>query len=72
MAKDDYRSLSQAADDVGVSRQAIATWVRLGLLDAKTAPVPGSNLTSTLVSVAKARELAKVRKPGRPRKSDKG
>jgi hypothetical protein len=68
MAKDDFKPVTIVAEAAGVSRRAISTWVKLGLLPSRKEEIPGRNFSNTLVSVAAAKALAKVRKPGRPRK----
>jgi predicted site-specific integrase-resolvase len=66
-AVDEWQSLRQAAATAGVDRNTVARWVRQGLLKSRKGKV--RHLQTTLVEVAKVRELAKQRKPGRPRKN---
>ena len=64
---DEWQSLRQAALAAGVDRNAVARWVRDGLLKSRKGRY--RHLQTTLVEVAKVKELAKQRRPGRPRKS---
>ena len=64
---DDLQSMRKAAEAVGVDRKSVERWVRMGLLIGKPATV--GHIKATLVSVAKVRELAKQRRPGRPAKA---
>jgi predicted site-specific integrase-resolvase len=64
---DDIRTMRKAADAAGVSRKSVERWVRDGLLKGKPAKV--GHIQATLVSVKAVRELAKTRRPGRPKKS---
>lgn len=64
---DDLQTIRQAAIAAGVSRTSVGQWVKLGLLKSKKGKV--RHLETKLVSVAKVKELAKTRKPGRPAKS---
>lgn len=63
---DDLQTIRQAAEIAGVARQSVAAWVKLGLLKGKPAKV--GHIQATLVSVARVKELAKQRRPGRPKK----
>jgi len=63
---DDWQSVRKAAEAAGVARNSVAKWVKLGLLKGKPATL--GHIKATLVSVAKVKELAKERKPGRPAK----
>jgi len=65
---EEWLPLSGAAAKAGVSRNSVARWVVAGLLKSRKGRV--RNLEATLVEVSKVRELAKERKPGRPRKGD--
>lgn len=66
---DDWQTIRQAALTVGVTRQTVAKWVDLGLLKSRKTKV--RNLDAKLVNVAKVRELAETRKPGRPKGATK-
>ena len=69
MDMDDLQRLGKAAELAGVTRQSVATWLKLGLLKSKSASV--GTLTVALVSVKAVKELAKQRRPGRPKKQTK-
>jgi len=62
----EYLSLRQAAIATGIDRNTLSRWVKLGLLPSKKGKA--RHLETTLVNVARAKELAKGRKPGRPKK----
>jgi hypothetical protein len=63
---DDLQIISKAAKLAGVARQSVTRWVQEGLL--KGTPIQIGNLNATLVSIRAVKELAKQRRPGRPRK----
>ncbi len=58
--------MKSAAEAAGIARKTVERWVKTGLLKGK--PKKVGNLIATLVSVAKVKELAKERRPGRPTK----
>jgi hypothetical protein len=64
---DDYQPMWKAAELAGVTRKTIAKWVKAKLL--KTRKRKFRHLVATLVSVKEVKELAKSRRPGRPRKA---
>ncbi len=60
-----WQPLSHAAAAAKVGRNAVARWVKEGLLESKKGRV--RNLETTLVRVDQVKELAKQRPRGRPR-----
>jgi hypothetical protein len=66
---DDLQTVRQASELTGTDRKSIARWLKLGLLKGK--PTKMGHLIATLVSVKAVKELAKTRRPGRPRKAVK-
>jgi predicted site-specific integrase-resolvase len=67
---DELLTITDAARKAGVDRNAVARWVKAGLLAGKRKKV--GNLIATMVSVDDVRRVAKDHRPGRPRKTTEG
>jgi hypothetical protein len=71
----EWKSLTDAAREVGVSRITLGRWARRRRLKTRRATVPNSNLQAVLVNLKQVRAIVgKGLKPGRPAggKSNRG